>query len=295
MTLNITVGASWLMAQSSDFRLTHEVIDTKTGQKQVVIDSEVSQKQVVLHYIGWSGLICYTGVAKYGSHDTALWLEKVLGHDGGQRSPAQIVSLLIEEGSVWLRKIPAEHRRHTFTMITYEKAKPHIYVISNFERPDQPQLPTPADALFCTRIRPKGPRCVVTGQASAVTGEQRRALRDVLAHKPPPEDLRQAVAQSNVEASARAQGKVSESCIVAHLYPDGSGEAQVFGDPLQEFVPAMFIDGHNVSTHVPYGTDDADEGGPQRLVGVTWEANRNETNDAVPWTVMTAASRGVSN
>ncbi len=87
---------------------------------------------------------------------------------------------------------------------------------------------------------------------------------------------------------------MSESCIVAHLCPDGSGEAQVFGDLVHEFVPAMFIDGQNVSTQVPYGTDDAAERGPQRLVGATWEANRSKTNDPLPWTVMTIAYRSVS-
>ena len=190
MTLNITVTARWLMAQSSDFRLTHEEIDRTTGNKQVVIDCETSQKQVVLHYLGWSGLVCYTGVAQYGTHDTAAWLEKILVHDDGERSQGEVVDLLIREGSKWLRKIPAKDRRHTFTMITYEKTNPHVYVISNFERPDQPQLSTPADALFCTRIRPRRPRCIVTGRASAVSEEQREALRDLLAHVPPPNGLR---------------------------------------------------------------------------------------------------------
>lgn len=54
-------------------------------------------------------------------------------------SGAQLVDLLIKKGSVWLRKIKPEDRRHTFTLITYdEKTKPHVYVISNYKYPGQP-------------------------------------------------------------------------------------------------------------------------------------------------------------
>jgi hypothetical protein len=165
VTLNITPTARWLMAQSSDFRLTSVGEDGKR-----VIESETGQKQVVLHYPDLSGLVCYTGVAKYRlpgrpSHDTAAWLQKVLEHPADERRrPQDVVDLLIREGSVWLRKIRPEDRRHTFTMITYdEKAKPHVYVISNFERPGQPSKPTGADKLFCTPIRPRGPRCALPG------------------------------------------------------------------------------------------------------------------------------------
>ncbi len=184
MTLNITVAARWLMAQSSDFRLTHEVVDRKTGHMKVVVDSDVSQKQVVLHYVGWSGLVCYTGVAKYGSHDTASWVEKVLGHDdGGQRSPAHIVRLLTERGSVWLRKILPKDRRHTFTMITYEMGKPHVYVISNFERPGQLPHATPADELFLHAYTTKSTALHSNGlvhgghRGSATDADRRAGLR----------------------------------------------------------------------------------------------------------------------
>jgi hypothetical protein len=134
VTLNITLAARWLMAQSSDFRLTYVI-----GGKRF-IESHTAQKQFVLHYPRWSGLVCYTGIAKYRapgfSHDTAGWLQRLLEHPPDrQRSPEDVVDLLMREGNVWLRRIPPEDRCHTFTMIAYdEKDIPRIWVIFNYER-----------------------------------------------------------------------------------------------------------------------------------------------------------------
>ncbi|MFD5518724.1 hypothetical protein [Streptomyces sp. NPDC127066] len=263
MTLNITVAARWLMAQSSDFRLT-----VPGGTV-----SETSQKQVVLQYMGWSGLVCYTGVARYGSHDTATWLADVLTHDPGQRSPEQVVNQLIEEATVWLRRVPLRSRFHTFTMITYERGKPHVYVVSNYQRPNGPQLASPADNLFLTRRRPRGPRCIVTGYSPAVLDPQCEALEELLASNPSVERLREAVAATSRESSTRAEGTVGESCVVAHLCPDGSGEAQVFGNLSEEFLPTMITNGHNVASLVPLVMDQAGRSDPHRLVGATWSAN----------------------
>jgi hypothetical protein len=235
--------------------------------------SETSQKQVVLQYMGWSGLVCYTGVAHYGSHDTADWLTEVLTHDPGRRTPEQVVNRLVEGGTDWLRRVPKSYRHHTFTMMTYVKATPYVYVISNFERPDEPLSAGPADKLFCNRVRPRGPRCIVTGQGPALLESQREALKALLGSNPTPERLREAIATASREASVRAAGTVSESCVVGHLCPDGSGEAQVFGNLDAEFLPTMITNGHNVAAHIPPVIDQAGSPGPHRLVGATWTAN----------------------
>jgi hypothetical protein len=115
VTLNITPVARWLMTQSSDFRLT----SIRNGKR--VIESHTAQKQFILHYPRWSGLVCYTGIAAYDDgrgfrHDTAAWLQKVLEHPPDQqRSPEDVVGVLMKEGNVWLRRIPADQRFHTFT------------------------------------------------------------------------------------------------------------------------------------------------------------------------------------
>jgi len=182
VTLNITVAARWLTGMSSDFRLT-------SNGKSV---SDCAPKQLVLHNTGWSGLLCYNGVARYATHDTAAWLEDVLQHEWTvKRTPQQIADLLEHEGNAWLSGIPDEQKRHTFTLMTYEDGNPFVRVISNYERLGETNLPVPADTLFQRRRKPRGPKCIVTGQAQAVTEQRRRHLENVLSEQPPaPENLR---------------------------------------------------------------------------------------------------------
>ncbi len=255
------------MGMSSDFRL------TRNGTPV----SDCAAKQAVLHNAGWSGLLCYNGVAQYGSHDTAAWLEDILQHEWGARqTPEQIVDLLINEGSVWLRKIPKAHRWHTFTLVTYEGGNPFVYVISNYERPGQPNLATPADALFRRRIKPRGPRCIVTGQAQAVSEAKRKGLEEVLATMPPsPENLRAAIAQANREAAPLAQANtVSEACVVAYMSPDGSGQMNVCGDQQGEFSPPLILSGQPLADQMRAALAQMGAVGPHSVDGIGWPANR---------------------
>jgi hypothetical protein len=262
MTLNITLAARWLMAQSSDFRLT---VDGKFDPK-----SSPAQKQVVLHYMGWSGLICYTGVASYGSHDTARWLGQILTHDAAPRTPGQVIERIRKKGNIWLRRVPAKYRRHTFTMITYEAGAAHIYLISSYEQLGRAELAVPANSFLVSHARVRGTTCVVTGWPSAVTTSQRSELERILAADPPPGELRHAIALASRESSHRTKDHVGEECVVAHLRPDGSGEAQVFGNLEAEFLPALILNGVNMG---PPALRQAGIPRPTRLVGVTWASN----------------------
>lgn len=261
MTLNITVAARWLMVQSSDFRLTRADADDPI--------SETAQKQVVLRYRNWSGLICYTGVASHGSHDTATWLGEVLTHEFGERSPEQVIKQIADSGSQWLRQVPLKNRNHTFTMITYESGIPHIYLLSNYQLLGRDDLLRPASTLKLSHARVRQPKCVVTGSSRTVTRHQREHLEQLLASNLSPETLREDVAVTSREAASRSENRVGESCIVSHLMPDGSGEAQVFGNLQAEFLPAMISHGVNMATvftpklksQIP---------GSSRLVAATW-------------------------
>ncbi len=236
------------MAQSSDFRLTFTDADGKRD-----VDSDTAQKQFVLTYPKWSGLLCYTGIARHYEHDTATWLENLLVHSPDERrNPEDIVRLLKREGN-WLRAIAPEDRRTTFTMIAYDKNSiPRIWVISNFERPDQPQKEKGEDNLFCTRIRAGHPRNVITGWPKAVLPEQRQALLDLISRNPDRDDLSDAVAITNRDAAPRAKRsandaeEVSKECVVATLSPDGSGQIVVYGDLPKEFLPCIIQCGKNV-------------------------------------------------
>ncbi len=63
---------------------------------------------------------------------------------------------------------------------------------------------------------------------------------------------------------------VGENCVVTHLLPDGSGEAQVFGNPAEAFIPTMIVNGENVAKFAPVVFQQAGATTPQRLTGATW-------------------------
>jgi hypothetical protein len=282
VTLNITLGARWMLAQSSDFRLTSD-----RG-----IESEIAQKQVVLHYLGWSGLVCYTGVARYGAHDTAAWLESVLTHDLGDRKPTEVVSVLKNEAEVWLRKIPAKDRRHSFTLMTYQGGRPYVYVLSNCGDPDQAPFETPLDELIVTPLRVREPRCIITGWSPAVSDHQRRALTGILAHKPPPEILKRFIADVSMAsaASPAAEGKIGEACVVAHLSPDGSGQMDVHGDVMDvdgnvpaQFIPTMILQGINLTGgEFRQHFEGQDDGIPRTLESASWPAQKPRKPNGEP-------------
>lgn len=255
MTLNITLAARWLMAQSSDFRLTYKKKDGTIG-----IDESPAQKQFVLHYPEWSGLLCYTGIAKYDQHDTAKWLQKVLVHPfDEQRRPLDVANLVASQGSTWLRDIPDDipkkDRWHTFTLIADDKgARPHVWVISNYQSTDGPDLPKPADKFSISHVGPRSDlRCIVTGWDRAVTPEQKAELENLLRHKPQPETLSDAIALVNRDASISPNAKetISKECVVATLLPDGSGEVMVYGDLPKEFIPTFIMNGVDAASAVP--------------------------------------------
>ena len=131
----------------------------------------------------------------------------------------------------------------------------------------------PLSDTVVSRVRPRGPRCYVTGLAAALIESQRRALEVLLASNPQPERLRRAVANESRAASRRASQGVSEACVAAHLLPDGSGEAQVFGNLAAPFIPSMIQKGSNVANFVPTAIQQSGLQGPVRLVGITWTAN----------------------
>ena len=136
MTLNLTLAARWMIAQTSDFRLT-----IGPGRPP----EETAQKQVVLKYREWSGLLCYTGIARWFSHDTAQWLTRILTHaPGEQRSPQQVADVLVNEGH-WLRRVQIDRRWHTFTLALFAGQRPWVYMISNFPRAGQADLPQPLE------------------------------------------------------------------------------------------------------------------------------------------------------
>src|SRR5712692_5896240 len=72
MTLNISLLSRYVMAQSSDLRLT----DPHTG----ALVEDASPKQVQIGYFTWQAVIGYSGVAQVGGYRTHKWLADLLAH-----------------------------------------------------------------------------------------------------------------------------------------------------------------------------------------------------------------------
>jgi hypothetical protein len=249
-----------MIVQTSDFRLT-------TGRRPV---NETAQKQVVLKYRHWTGLLCYTGIAQWYGHDTAQWLDRVLTHGPGeQRQPREVLEALVKEGG-WLQRVDEDHRRHTFTLTLFANKLPWVCMVSNYQRAGQNDLPQPLDHFIITCHRPRPSRVYVTGWSDAVDDTDRRELLQLLSSERDPLALRRSAAHISRRCAGKSHQMVGENCVSAHLLPDGSGEVQVFGNPEEEFVPTMIVNGENAAKFAPIVFQEAGATTPHRLVGVTW-------------------------
>jgi hypothetical protein len=137
------------VVQTSDFRLT-----VGPGRPP----EETAQKQVVLKYRHWTGLLCYTGIARWFGHDTAQWLTRVLTHGPGeQRQPREVLEALVQQGG-WLKRVRPDRRRHTFTLTLLANKLPWVCMVSNYQRAGQNDLPQPLDHFIVTCHRPRPSR-----------------------------------------------------------------------------------------------------------------------------------------
>jgi hypothetical protein len=231
---------------------------------------ETAQKQVVLKYRHWTGLLCYTGIARWFSHDTADWLTRVLTHGPGeQRQPREVLEALVKGGG-WLRRVDEARRRHTFTLALFADKIPWVCMVSNYQRAGQRDLPQPLDHFIVTCHRPRPSRVYPTGWTDAVDAADRRELLEELSSQRDPLALRRSTANISRRCAGKSQQMVGESCVVAHLLPDGSGEYQVFGNSGDAFVPTMIVNGENIAPIVPVVLQEAGATTPHRLVGATW-------------------------
>ncbi|WP_436760161.1 hypothetical protein [Streptosporangium sp. V21-05] len=185
----------------------------------------------------------------------------------------EVVEGIRDKGSVWLRRIPEKYRRHTFTLLAYERKVPHIYAISNYQSLRGPDLPVPADRLFVTHVRIRKVECFVTGQRCATDEDEIADLTDEIARHRTPEAMRILAAKVNKRAASRSERKVSESCVSSHLLPDGSGESQVFGNIDDLFIPSLIIRGIDTAPYGPQVLRESGQSSKARLVGATWAKN----------------------
>jgi hypothetical protein len=262
MTLNITLVSPWIIYQSTDFRLTD-------ANNASVTMSETAQKQVVLQYQNWCGLLCYTGIAKWASHDTEAWLPDALTHSGGSRSPRQIANTLAMHANSWIRGIPIDLRRHTFVLAAFE-GRPIVYYISTFQRCGGNDLMKPLDHFDVTRYRPKQIKCLATGWTACLTEREKRELQSLMAAQPSVAQLSEAIAAVNAACATRSNNRVSPSSIVSEIRPNGEGGLHVYGSLPKTFVPTVVIaNGANIAPQMSSVLGDE----PHTLDGAAWNAD----------------------
>lgn len=232
---------------------------------------EEEQKLFVLAYERWTGLLCYTGVARNGNHNTANWLTRTLTHPLGERSPDSVLNALVSDGNTWLRRIPEASRFHTFTLAAFLKGRPRISAVSNFQWVGGEQFSQPLGTFRVSHLETRLSRVALSGVSFAVTDQEKLRLENAVSRLAP-KDLRYAVAMTNRRAAERDL-RISESCAVAHLHPNGAGEVEVFGNMATSFVPTLIVRGVNMAEYVPKGLADAGETEPHRLVSAGWPPN----------------------
>ncbi|HLV99518.1 MAG TPA: hypothetical protein VKT82_12660 [Ktedonobacterales bacterium] len=186
-------------------------------------------------YSSWQGLISYSGVGQACGADTHKWLVDWLKHDSGQRDLEEVAEIIRSKGSQWLAQIYRDKGilyRHTFIIGAFVGRKPHVILISNYERVNNtPQLKA-ADRLFITSTQPREPQIFITGIPEAVSDKDRKTLKILLRAKPEPEVLHRAMAKVNQAAalSTKVHNGISEACLAHSIYPDNKGTSQPYGE-----------------------------------------------------------------
>ncbi len=244
MTLNISLLSRYVMAQSSDLRLTNP----QTG----ALVEDISPKQVEITYFTWRAVIGYSGVAELEGHRTHKWLADLLAHPMGEKEPqlADIVELIRQEASKALAKVRRDYCRHTFVILAFVGRKPIAYMISNYQRFDARDKDIKdiiASELFVTRYQPGRAVVRLAGVGSAVMRTDKRLLRSLLRNGRGDNVIGDTLASVNRKAWERLgpRGPVSEGCITHVLRAEGTGGYVTRAEIQEGFLPQSLMLGLN--------------------------------------------------
>ena len=244
MTLNISLLSRYVMAQSSDLRLT----DPHIG----ALVEDASPKQVQIGYLTWQAVIGYSGVAQLGGYRTHKWLVDLIAHPTQEKVPqlADVVELIRQKASKALATVPLKNRRHTFVILAFVGRKPIAYMISNYQRFDGRDKDIPATELFVTKYRPS--RAAVRlagGGSSAVTRTDKRLLKSLLRNSEGDDAIGKTLASVNRKVYERLgrEGPVSEGCVTHVLRAEGTSGNVTRAEIQEEFLPQSLMLGLNTT------------------------------------------------
>jgi hypothetical protein len=224
LTLNITVLSKSAIYQSADFRLSR-------GGRAL---TEPSTKRLVLTYVDWVGFVTYTGVGRRGSDHTSdvlrSWFRGI-----EDATFEQVAETIRRNGCAWLQGFGSP--RHTFVVAGFERGVPTAAVISNFERWHGKAISTPMAALETSVVvAGRDPEVLVTGIRTAVSRQDRRALKRLVAeHGHEHTRIRTEMMRLNRLASESQPELISKECLVYSQTADGIGAEVPSGSiPVQD-------------------------------------------------------------
>ncbi len=248
MTLIITLAGPSGIHQSADFRLT----TLRQGRPSTLL-SDASPKQVTLNYgVGahaWQAVAAYAGVGAHEHLDTCSWLVRWLNPSGEwpvELSFVDAIACIQSQGTSWLHRMSLALGylpRHTFVIAALVANKPQVVIISNCERVGQMPSDDLTSELVVTRLHPRKPMVIVTGQTDALTRVDRRLLCSMLRSQVRAKRIREKLAgiTKMISESSGSQSTVSPAAMAYSLLPEGSadssGGGEKYGDVDGDFIP----------------------------------------------------------
>jgi tetratricopeptide (TPR) repeat protein len=235
VTLNVTLATRAAIYQTGDFRLTN----TTTGK----YEDYSAQKQVLVQRYDWTALVAFAGVGSVGKLSVSGWLAGQIAKIPMDGSVEQLITLVLEADS-WLRNVPRQHRRHTFTVGAFVGRRPLIALISNFQSMNGREEASARNMLTVTRRRPSHPAVILGGSgAASVTDQDQARLIGFVRSNASSNTIHEALADLNGHVATLDQS-VSPGCFTSHLAVDGTGHGIPHGiDTQQEYSPDFALEG----------------------------------------------------
>ena len=235
----MTLAAAGLLVQTADHRLV-------TLPDRALLD-DAEPKHVQVQSLRWCAAVSFAGVGEVrGRGRASAVLYRAITDANADASFEDVATAVADAGTVWLRGVASDARRHTFVMGGFlfgdderlaEEIPTRLAVISNHQRlgtkagPDLSLHDVPVlDRFAVSVIDVVEPLVLITGMHPAVRADERARLARLVNRRRTTRQLAAAMAYINEAASERpeAAGAISPHCTsVAMLV--GTGQVKGMG------------------------------------------------------------------
>jgi hypothetical protein len=246
VTLGFILATNSGIHQSADLRLTD-----LSGN----IYKDPSPKALVLANPGWFGIITFAGIgAITTSSTTSDWIAQVLVDLGAGRSIDETAEHIRGGATASFRNIRREWRRHTFVLSGVVNGRPSLRLISNWEFANGKQLKEVESEFFISsrslRRPTKDPALIVVGWYPGVKNQDRIDLKWAVRVRRDAQKIRERMAEINtrVAETPAAAARISGSCIVFSLLPDGHVWGELYGEPQEKLMFRCINNGQDTTS-----------------------------------------------